>query len=119
MLLQRYRWIEDAITLAGLIGIQLMSAPNNHDETFCLLRKDKNLNQIFGGRTRIRTLDPLIKSQLLYQLSYTPEITANVTTPSMYQGTANMSRAGKQNFPARSSYSAAPSAAFMASGLPR
>jgi hypothetical protein len=26
----------------------------------------------FGGRTRIRTLDPLIKSQLLYQLSYAP-----------------------------------------------
>ncbi len=25
-----------------------------------------------GGRTRIRTLDPLIKSQLLYQLSYAP-----------------------------------------------
>ena len=25
-----------------------------------------------GGRTRIRTRDPLIKSQLLYQLSYTP-----------------------------------------------
>ena len=27
----------------------------------------------FGGRTRIRTLDPLIKSQLLYQLSYAPD----------------------------------------------
>jgi hypothetical protein len=26
-----------------------------------------------GGRTRIRTLDPLIKSQLLYQLSYAPD----------------------------------------------
>jgi hypothetical protein len=26
----------------------------------------------YGGRTRIRTLDPLIKSQLLYQLSYAP-----------------------------------------------
>ncbi len=25
-----------------------------------------------GGRTRTRTLDPLIKSQLLYQLSYAP-----------------------------------------------
>ena len=25
-----------------------------------------------GGCTRIRTLDPLIKSQLLYQLSYAP-----------------------------------------------
>jgi hypothetical protein len=28
---------------------------------------------IFGGRTRARTWDPLIKSQLLYQLSYAPE----------------------------------------------
>ncbi len=27
----------------------------------------------FGGRTRTRTVDPLIKSQLLYQLSYAPE----------------------------------------------
>ena len=29
-----------------------------------------------GGRTRARTLDPLIKSQLLYQLSYAPIETA-------------------------------------------
>ena len=28
--------------------------------------------EINGGRTRARTLDPLIKSQLLYQLSYAP-----------------------------------------------
>jgi hypothetical protein len=28
--------------------------------------------EIIGGRTRTRTLDPLIKSQLLYQLSYAP-----------------------------------------------
>jgi hypothetical protein len=27
---------------------------------------------LVGGRTRTRTLDPLIKSQLLYQLSYAP-----------------------------------------------
>jgi hypothetical protein len=27
---------------------------------------------LLGGRTRARTLDPLIKSQLLYQLSYAP-----------------------------------------------
>jgi hypothetical protein len=32
----------------------------------------KQSHQIDGGRTRIRTLDPLIKSQLLYQLSYAP-----------------------------------------------
>jgi hypothetical protein len=29
-------------------------------------------SEINGGRTRTRTLDPLIKSQLLYQLSYAP-----------------------------------------------
>ena len=29
-------------------------------------------NEINGGRTRARTWDPLIKSQLLYQLSYAP-----------------------------------------------
>jgi hypothetical protein len=27
---------------------------------------------MLGGRTRARTWDPLIKSQLLYQLSYAP-----------------------------------------------
>jgi hypothetical protein len=30
------------------------------------------ISGIFGGRTRARTWDPLIKSQLLYQLSYAP-----------------------------------------------
>ena len=29
-----------------------------------------------GGRSRIRTYDPLIKSQLLYQLSYAPTVIA-------------------------------------------
>ena len=36
-----------------------------------------NPAQVFdfiGGRTRTRTWDPLIKSQLLYQLSYAPEM---------------------------------------------
>ena len=32
---------------------------------------------LFGGRTRARTWDPLIKSQLLYQLSYAPECSGN------------------------------------------
>jgi hypothetical protein len=34
-----------------------------------MLSRDRYLD---GGRTRTRTLDPLIKSQLLYQLSYAP-----------------------------------------------
>ena len=33
-----------------------------------------NLLKKFGGRTGIRTPDPLIKSQLLYQLSYAPAV---------------------------------------------
>ena len=35
-----------------------------------------------GGRTRARTLDPLIKSQLLYQLSYAPIEIAGGVAPS-------------------------------------
>ena len=31
-----------------------------------------DLGMMSGGRTRARTWDPLIKSQLLYQLSYAP-----------------------------------------------
>ncbi len=34
--------------------------------------KGKSIQDDNGGRTRTRTLDPLIKSQLLYQLSYAP-----------------------------------------------
>ncbi len=43
-----------------------------------------NLGQVIdcdGGRTRARTLDPLIKSQLLYQLSYAPIATRGVHPP--------------------------------------
>jgi hypothetical protein len=36
------------------------------------MSKGKKMKWINGGRTRTRTLDPLIKSQLLYQLSYAP-----------------------------------------------
>jgi hypothetical protein len=35
--------------------------------------------EIIGGCTRTRTLDPLIKSQLLYQLSYAPDAGAPYT----------------------------------------
>ena len=37
-----------------------------------LMHKREIRSEINGGRTRTRTLDPLIKSQLLYQLSYAP-----------------------------------------------
>ena len=36
------------------------------------LCRNSDLRQESGGCTRTRTLDPLIKSQLLYQLSYAP-----------------------------------------------
>ena len=36
-------------------------------------RKTSVQEAVFGGRTGTRTLGPLIKSQLLYQLSYSPE----------------------------------------------
>jgi hypothetical protein len=39
-----------------------------------------NFNALIGGRTRTRTLDPLIKSQLLYQLSYAPQPRGQATT---------------------------------------
>jgi hypothetical protein len=39
---------------------------------FALNEKISVLLGLCGGRTRTRTLDPLIKSQLLYQLSYAP-----------------------------------------------
>ena len=38
------------------------------------MQKGEKLNGINGGRTRTRTWDPLIKSQLLYQLSYAPKM---------------------------------------------
>jgi hypothetical protein len=35
-------------------------------------KKPLHASDLLGGRTRARTWDPLIKSQLLYQLSYAP-----------------------------------------------
>src|SRR5260221_604201 len=51
---------------------------------------------LLGGRTRTRTWDPLIKSQLLYQLSYAPEMPAAVGP----QGAASCSKASS-HCPAR------------------
>lgn len=36
-------------------------------------QKGLNFRGNFGGRARIRTVDPTIKSRLLYQLSYSPQ----------------------------------------------
>src|SRR5438067_11457408 len=38
------------------------------------IRSRQQIADLIGGRTRTRTWDPLIKSQLLYQLSYAPGI---------------------------------------------
>jgi hypothetical protein len=44
--------------------------------TITRVKKASHFKFFDGGRTRARTLDPLIKSQLLYQLSYAPIATA-------------------------------------------
>ena len=36
-----------------------------------------DFRELSGGCAQDRTVDPLIKSQLLYQLSYTPKTVAN------------------------------------------
>jgi hypothetical protein len=54
-----------------------------------------------GGRTRARTVDPLIKSQLLYQLSYTPikadclsrAVAAETSTPALANEPSPVQRA--------------------------
>jgi hypothetical protein len=50
---------------AALDASRSASAP--HEATLAV-----SVIEGIGGRTRTRTLDPLIKSQLLYQLSYAP-----------------------------------------------
>jgi hypothetical protein len=45
------------------------------------MQKREKHSDINGGRTRTRTWDPLIKSQLLYQLSYAPENAARRKGP--------------------------------------
>src|SRR5689334_8107868 len=49
---------------------------NRNSRTFSQMKCRSELHRckldLLGGRTRARTWDPLIKSQLLYQLSYAP-----------------------------------------------
>src|SRR5579871_393359 len=54
-----------------------------------------------GGRTRSRTLDPLIKSQLLYQLSYAPIAIAALIQLGKGRRLAKARRAGKRKGRAR------------------
>ena len=46
-----------------------------------------------GGRSRIRTYDPLIKSQLLYQLSYAPSGCALL---SVQRGSGRIAMSGRE-----------------------
>ena len=84
---QKRRWPSDENSLAGLpppapcstISIEQLicrtvvprdatrTSTKHGDEFKLLISLD-----VFGGRSRARTYDPLIKSQLLYQLSYAP-----------------------------------------------
>ena len=48
------------------------SVPKSDFAAPCCLRNLRLVFGFVGGRTRTRTWDPLIKSQLLYQLSYAP-----------------------------------------------
>ena len=54
------------------LGEKLSEDRSDHVEQTCLRRSGKHLFSAVenGGRTWARTKDPLIKSQLLYQLSY-------------------------------------------------
>ena len=57
---------------------------------------------MFGGCTRTRTADPLIKSQLLYQLSYTPAAGGTKqgrTAPFYYQSPPCLSSAAVASSP--------------------
>ena len=47
-------------------------AANNENETSNLVFCQRRLTLMSGEPSRARTCDPLIKSQLLYQLSYRP-----------------------------------------------
>src|SRR5262245_45248692 len=57
------------------------------------LAEDSADRETNGGRTRTRTLDPLIKSQLLYQLSYAPGSALPLTRTSRRQA-ASFSKGG-------------------------
>ena len=58
-------WIKLTATPTGWQAVAVEAPPGR-------LRQTTDLDRLFGGRTRARTWDPLIKSQLLYQLSYAP-----------------------------------------------
>jgi hypothetical protein len=55
------------------VGLKMFSENNHVLEVIATLVVESYCGLIIGGRTRARTWDPLIKSQLLYQLSYAPD----------------------------------------------
>ena len=78
---------------AGPLWVRKEQRHGNH-----LAHQDKKVTYFSyfdGGRTRARTLDPLIKSQLLYQLSYAP-IAPRDMPPGRPRPVAKARRAGKR-----------------------
>src|SRR5260370_2345382 len=65
------------------------------------LRRPKSLRRL-GGRTRARTWDPMIKSHLLYQLSYAPGTGSGKPSQEgvVYQSDPAMSSKAAGGFPA-------------------
>ena len=57
------------VVLRGVLGRNSRKTPARHRQGAARHLKVVEIN---GGRSRTRTCDPLIKSQLLYQLSYAP-----------------------------------------------
>ena len=55
-------------------------------QAYCFMQNKNRYKNglIFGGRAGTRTLDPLIKSQLLYQLSYAPDGSIHTNTRKLY-----------------------------------
>src|SRR5271166_484505 len=81
------------INLAALIVPWDVNPAQHGRHKFVPLATCKDPTGFDGGRTRARTLDPLIKSQLLYQLSYAPiEIrTVDPGAPATSKGAGRLS----------------------------
>ena len=70
---QAIRRLASAPRVMQILQTELQTSPSK--EARKPVRRCKppvNASAIDGGRTQARTVDPLIKSQLLYQLSYAP-----------------------------------------------
>ena len=55
-----------------LVGLSRLELPTSRLSGAC--SNQLSYNPVFGGDERIRTADPLLAKQVLYQLSYTPAV---------------------------------------------